>query len=412
VVRRYWTTVKAPDLGVAGISFSDSAGGNGDGCMEPGETLDLSLTLTNRGSGGAYGVGVKLSADDPYVTIGVDSAFADSIAPGGLAVLGPAYTLTIAVDCPEFHRIDLRLDVAMAGGRTALDSTSLYVGGSLSDDIESGSPGWAHHGFADLHVDQWHIDTYRNHTPGGGHAWKCGGNGSDPYADFSHAALETPELCLGSSATMVFWHWIHAELNTGKYAWDGGVVEISQDGGKTWSQIAPVGGYYYKIYPNYFSPFAANTPCFAWTNDWTRVEFDLSAYTGSAKIRFRFGSDQYYNSEGWYIDDVAISDEASSVTIPDKDLKVTPVRFALTGIDPNPVSSRFSVAFDVPRTSKVSIEVFDVTGRAMSKLANSTFEPGRYSRSFDCGTGLTPGVYFVSMRAEDFRATKKLIVVR
>jgi hypothetical protein len=217
---------------------------------------------------------------------------------------------------------------------------------------------------------------------------------------------------LSSGATLTFWHWIHAELYTGKYAWDGGIVEISTDGGAVWSQIAPVGGYYYKIYPNFFSPFAGNTPCFGWTDDWTRVVFDLSAYQGRAKIRFRFGSDQYYNEEGWYIDDVEISDDAASVVIPDEDLKVVPARFALGAVDPNPVSSRFAIAFDVPRSCKVSIEVFDVTGRALTSIASSVFAPGRYSRSFDCRASLAPGVYFVSMRAEDFSQTRKLIVVR
>jgi len=412
LVRLYWIAVKAPDVGLAAISIADTLGGNGDGCIEPGETLELTLSLANTGSGSATGVRVLVSEDDPYVTIGVDSSYVDSIIPGTQAELSPPYTITLAPDCPEFHRIDLSLDIVMASGKLAADSTSIFVGGSLTDDVEGGSPGWAHHGFADLSLDQWHIDTYRNHTSGGGQAWKFGAGGSAAYANFGHGALETPELCLSSGARLTFWHWIHAELHSGRYAWDGGIVEISTDGGETWSQIAPVGGYYYKIYPNFFSPFDANTPCFAWTSEWTRVEFDLSAYQGRARIRFTFGSDQYYQDEGWYIDDVAISDDAASVTIPDKDLKVVPARFALGAVDPNPVSSQFSIAFDVPRSSKVSIEIFDVTGRALTRIANSVFAPGRYSRSFDCRASLAPGVYFLSMRAEDFSQTRKLIVVR
>ena len=103
---------------------------------------------------------------------------------------------------------------------------------------------------------------------------------------------------------------------------------------------------------------------------------------------------------------------AVSTTEISRNLKVAPARFALTSIDPNPVSSEFTITFDVPRVSQVAIEVFDVTGRALARIANSVLEPGRYSRSFDCGASLAPGVYFVSMHAEDFNQTRKLIVVK
>jgi hypothetical protein len=40
---------------------------------------------------------------------------------------------------------------------------------------------------------------------------------------------------------------------------------------------------------------------------WRQATFDLSGYSGAAKIRFRFGSDQGTTAEGWYIDDVVIT---------------------------------------------------------------------------------------------------------
>jgi len=409
--RNCWQDLAAPDLAVAGLAMADSAGGNGDGCIGGGETVELALELANGGSGGARGVSVVVSEDDPYVEVVAGSAYADSVAAGGQATLSPACVIALAPNCPEFHRVDLYLTITLANGRLAADTTAVYLGGSLEEDVEGGSPGWVHHGFNDMHLDEWHIDTYRNHTPGGGSSWKVGGEGSTTYANFAHSALETPELCLGSNAQLTFWHWIHAELNTGKYAWDGGIVEISTDGGETWSQLTPEGGYYYKIYPNYFSPFPGNTPCFAWTSDWTQVAFDLSAYQGRAKIRFRFGSDQYYGGEGWFIDDIAITDDAASVPDPGGDPEA-PREFALVGIDPNPVASRAAIAFAVPRSSRVSIDVFDVTGRAVTRVANSVFAPGRYVRSLDCGAALAPGVYFVSMRAEGFAASRKLVVLR
>ncbi|MFZ1948312.1 MAG: hypothetical protein WAW06_12250 [bacterium] len=412
LVRHCWVEVKAPELEVAGVSTGDSLYGNDDGCVGPGEGITLALEIANRGSGDAYGIAFALTEDDPHVGLASDSAHADTIPAGGSAEISPAFILTISPECPEFHRIDLVLTGTCSSGRVEADTVSIYVGGSLAEDVEGGSPGWAHRGFADTGVDQWHIDSYRNHTSGGGSSWKFGGSGAAYYANFGHGALETPELCLGSGAKLSFWHWIHAELNYGKYAWDGGVVEISLDRGETWSQISPVGGYYYKIYGNFFSPFPGETPCFAWTDDWTRVEFDLSAYQGSAKIRFRFGSDQYYAAEGWYIDDLVVSDDRSSVVIPGGDLTPVPAAFALAAPSPNPIASKLDVVFDVPRASRVEVRIFDVAGREAATIADGLFEPGRHCRAFDAGAALAPGVYFLSMRSDSFSATRKMILAR
>ena len=89
-----------------------------------------------------------------------------------------------------------------------------------------------------------------------------------------------------------------------------------------------------------------------------------------------------------------------------------PTSFALHGVSPNPIASGGVITFDVPRSSRVSIEVFDVTGRAIDTLADSVFEPGRYSRKIDYGQSLASGVYFISMRAEAFTATSKLIILK
>jgi hypothetical protein len=217
---------------------------------------------------------------------------------------------------------------------------------------------------------------------------------------------------LGPNATFTFWHFCRAETMDATYAWDGGIVEISTDGGGSWSQITPVGGYQKLIYPNADSPFEANTPCFAWTQQWTEVEFDLSAYEGGARVRFRFGSDGYVGYEGWYIDDINVTDDLASVDIDDGDLEILPTRFALHRLSPNPFSSSAALAFDVPRTSRVVIDLYDVRGRVVETLADLSAEPGRYSVSVGEKTDLPSGVYFVKMRAGDFIKTQKAVVIK
>jgi hypothetical protein len=410
--KHFVVMTSAPVLEIADAAVSDTLYGNDDDCIEPGETVELAITFDNRGSGEGEGVRVIITETDPYVTLENDTAYVSTIIAGGEGIPQPPFVLSFLPECPEFHQVELGIEIVFASGRQTFDSLVVSVGGSLEDDMESGSPSMVHTDLKDGYTDEWHLDDYRNHTAGGTYAWKFGGSGSTRYDDLAHGVLVTPELCLGPNAAFSFWHYCRAETMDATYAWDGAIVEMSMDGGDSWFQITPVGGYQKIIYPNSDSPFEDDTPCFAWTTDWTEVEFDLSAYEGSAKIRFRFGSDAYYGFEGWYIDDINVTDDLASIDLDERDLEVSPAVFALHGVSPNPFSRSTILAFDVPRTSRVVIDLFDVRGRVVETLADSVTKPGRYALTVGEGSGLPPGVYFLSMRAGSFSETRKVVVVK
>ena len=412
LTKHYSVMVSAPVLSLAEFSVADTLYGNADGCIMPSETIELALTIGNAGSGAAEGLSVILTESDPYVTLLSDSAYVAHIAGNDQGEAGPAFVFEVALECPDFHQINFTVDIELANGLQASDALSIGVGGSLADDFEGAGTGWISSGFDDGYTDEWHLEDYRNNTAGGTYSWKCGGSGSGNYADYSHGALVTPELCLGPDATLTFWQWIDAELASATYAWDGGIVEISTDGSQTWTQITPVGGYHRLIQANTASPFDPDTPCFATSSGWEEVEFDLSAYEGPARVRFRFGSDGSVREEGWYIDDVNVADDFASVDIDDEDLEVRPVSFALRGVSPNPFSATGRVAFDVPRPSRVKIALYDVAGRVVDTITDSVYEPGRHSINLDYGPRLASGLYFISMQAEGFSRSNKVVVVR
>ncbi|PHI19296.1 hypothetical protein CEQ90_13875 [Lewinellaceae bacterium SD302] len=98
---------------------------------------------------------------------------------------------------------------------------------------------------------------------------------------------------------------------------DGGLVEASNDGGMTWTDLGPLfveNGY------NNFVP-AANNPlingfCFAGNSgDFIHSMVDLSIFANQEiQLRFRFASDVATGAEGWYIDDVEIVNEPHVIT--------------------------------------------------------------------------------------------------
>jgi hypothetical protein len=410
VVRKFEVVVQAPVLYIAGISLSDSLYGDGNGCLEAGETFEMVLDFKNLGSGDGTGVQIEISEDDAYVVLDVDSAYIDTVAVDSTEATAPAYRITLTQDCPEFHEIDLGITISFASGRQVAGSTTVHLGGWLVDDFEGGDRGWTHDNLWPTYADDWHLEDYRNHSPGGTYSWKFGGAGAANYSNYAYGALVTPELCLSGDATLIFWYYLEAEMVSPTYAWDGGIVEISTDGGDTWTQIAPVGGYPHKIYGDSHCPLPADTPCFGTNGGWSEAEFDLSSYEGRARIRFVFASGPIAADEGWYIDNINIVDELASVDI-DPDGAV-PDKFELHAPLPNPVVYRALIAFDVPSASRVKVEVYNVEGRAVDIIADSTFEPGRYTFEWKGGASLAPGVYFLNMETPAYQRTRKVIIVR
>jgi hypothetical protein len=411
-VVRHWTqAVNAPDLHVTGLSISDTLFGNGDGCIQAGETIEVVPEIANRGAGNAASVSVLLTETDPYVEVIADSAYIAGIDSGAQALAVPPYVLSLLPSCPRLHVIDLTMTLRPSGISPTVEMVQLHVGGLVDDDFEDGSAGWTHQDIVKGFVDQWHLETHRNHSPGGTTCWKFGGAGPEGYAHYAHGALITPELCLGSNATLSFWHWIQVECESGDYVSDGAIVEISVDGGMTWEQLVPVGGYTHRIYPGTSTPIPPETPCFGWTDTWAQVEFDLSAYDGSARIRFNFGGGEHFETEeGWYVDDVVVTDDYASVTLPGTDGRPEPGAFALRGLRPNPCMTEVIVVFDVPRTSPVSIEAFDIRGRKIETITSSPYDPGHHRATWKVGRHLASGIYFIRMRAGTYRAVRKLVI--
>jgi hypothetical protein len=143
------------------------------------------------------------------------------------------------------------------------------------------------------------------------------------------------------------------------------------------------------------------------------VEFDLAAYQGPARIRFNFGGGEHFETEeGWYIDDVSVTDDYASVRFEDGILTDLPRTFAIRSIRPNPAVSGVTLTFDVPRPARVSLRAFDARGRQVDLIADGDFGPGRHSTAWKPQVGIAPGVYFIRMTAPGFGETRKMVLLR
>jgi hypothetical protein len=76
----------------------------------------------------------------------------------------------------------------------------------------------------------------------------------------------------------------------------------------------------------------------------------------------------------------------------------TPKDFSLDQNYPNPFNPSTTIRFNVGKRAKVSVVLFDVTGKEVTTLVNDSKEPGSYSVRWN-GASAASGTYFCRMTA-------------
>jgi hypothetical protein len=69
------------------------------------------------------------------------------------------------------------------------------------------------------------------------------------------------------------------------------------------------------------------------------------------------------------------------------------------------------IRYGLPQGSQVTLTVFNTLGQQVTLLQNGEQEAGYHEVRFE-GSGLSSGVYFYRLRAGDFMATKRLLLLR
>jgi len=88
-----------------------------------------------------------------------------------------------------------------------------------------------------------------------------------------------------------------------------------------------------------------------------------------------------------------------------------PDDFALSQNWPNPFNSSTQIEFSVKHAAVLSVRVYDVLGREVATLADGRHLPGVYRVSFD-GRSLSSGIYFVQLRSESAKLSRKMVLLK
>ncbi len=311
--RNFGFICKAPELGVSQMLLVDETN---DGMLEPGESASLRVTLENSGAYTANGINVVLECENEYIQFSNTAIVLESLQPGNSMQLASDFNFTVSSDCPAINHFRVVLTTSEQVGHYDVYQHDFNVG--FFDNLELGQGDWIYYTI-DGSYEMWNMNDSRSFSPET--SWKCGGPGPNNYYNDILCALESPEITITDNSCLTFVYWMEAEISTSYpgYCYDGGCLQANVDG--QWEQITPVGGYPY-LSRGPSSQFEYETPLFSGEVDWERVFFDLSDFGETIKFRFVFGSDTGTVFEGWYIDDIAIT-ESDAFLLPPRNLVAT-----------------------------------------------------------------------------------------
>ncbi len=294
-----WIEVDGYISGFTELSWfttSDQSAGDGDFCLEPGETIALATEVFNSSDytlQNAFGILQSLSPDlqvtQNYTEFG-------TLEEQGYAWGSQDFSVTAPLVTPSEEAYEMRLTIMADEGYQHQIEFLLPVGSGLSTDLESDSFGWSWSPVETGWENDWHVSSSRNHTPSGQYSFKCGSTGTGDYSNNHYGYLESPYVNFPLDGEVLFWSWLDAQELSSSVAFDGGTVQFRRT--QEWIDLFPIPAYSHTISTGTTGPFPSGTPVYSGIMDWTEYTIEIpDSLAGPGAIRFVFGSDESGNRE-------------------------------------------------------------------------------------------------------------------
>ena len=231
--------------------------------------IDPATAPTVQGTVTEFGTGTPLAAT---VAVGPYSTQTDPTS-GAYSIQVPEGTYDLTASATG-HASATVAGVTLTTAQTLVQDFALApFTALLDDDVEGGNIGWTAQ-------TPWAITTSQSHSPT--HSWtdSPGGNyGNSVDTSLTSALLD---LTGATDTVLSFWHRYVTEAG-----WDYCHVEVSANGGSTWTEVAIYDGS---------------------QTTWQQVTIAVPQLDGAAnsRVRFRLTSDSNTVADGWYVDDVLV----------------------------------------------------------------------------------------------------------
>lgn len=346
----------------------------------PGSSGSFKVKFRNKGVMTANNVKVSLVPSNGNVTIPTQQFTYPSLVT--FATDSATFNFTVAGGAPNNCAIPLTLTIKLDTATIYTAQAYLLVGtGTVTfDDNGSAFTNWTASG-------PWNTTTSQFNSAPSSFTDSPGGN----YANNANTSMTLTNVVNVSGAPVVylsFWHRYATEAG-----YDFCLVEVSSNNGATWQQAASYNGT---------------------MTTWTQVILDITQYAAGSsqvKVRFRLTADAGQVADGWYVDDVKLTNYCATLTGISGNNNGIPMKFALEQNFPNPFNPSTMIKYQLPNESQVKITVFDILGKEVAILVNEKKTAGFYEVQFDASKYAT-GLYLYKIEAGNFTEVKKMMLIK
>ena len=353
-------TLHAPVPAIGNFTIDDTAGGDGNGRLDAGETADITFMVYNQGSADIANVEGTLLSPSPEITINSGNASVEQILASGSETM--TFNITVDQDVSVGTVVELNMAINGSGYDATKDFTSSI--GLVLEDFESG----------DFNNFNWTFGTYPWEIVEGGEAFE--GNyaiKSSAITDDQDAELKLTIEVLSENDSISFFRKVSSEdtYDHLRFYVDG--VEMD-----------------------------------AWSGEeaWDEAKFPLSQ--GIHELIWAYEKDYsvFSGSDCAWIDYIIFPSISDYVGVNE----LLGLKNESMSVYPNPFNNKTRIAYTLGDKSDVSVMVYNMIGERIQIIENAADRrAGTYTHEFD-GSSLEHGIYFCVMKTNSQTITKKIII--
>ena len=143
-------------------------------------------------------------------------------------------------------------------------------------------------------------------------------------------------------------------------------------------------------------------------NTWKQVTVPIAELADPLTLLYFGGWSEYT----FYMDDMKlVAEELPTAVEGASEPSAVPAGYGLSQNVPNPFNAVTTITYSVPTTSHVTLTVYSIAGQRLATLVSEE-EPAGYHQATWDARGFATGVYIASVKAGDFSAAKKMVLLK
>jgi Leucine-rich repeat (LRR) protein len=173
----------------------------------------------------------------------------------------------------------------------------------------------------------------------------------------------------------------------------------------TWNSVVDTGYIYYRVY---MDTVANPLTVIDSTTNSADTSRTITSLANNQLYHFRVTAIDKFKNESDFSNEIQVLPFPMEIN---EYLLEMPENYCLIQNYPNPFNPSTIIEFDLPKTSQVSLKIFNVLGEELTTLVSDKLSVGSHKYRWSAGN-LASGVYLYRLEADGFVQTRKMILMK